>query len=145
MNEEKTNVETKESETKVVTKKQTWLNRIWSAIVGAIIAVGAMFGITTDKVAEEKAKVETVQTQAKEALEAIKAGDITTATQKLTEATTAVKEVVNGVKEAAANVKEQAKDTDKKEIGKTAIKGAIENLVKNNVKNAEAATKAYTE
>ena len=34
-------------------KKATWWNRIWSAIVGAVLAVAAMFGITIGSVAAE--------------------------------------------------------------------------------------------
>lgn len=141
--------EVKETETKetttTVTKKQTWWNRIWSAIVGAILAVGAMFGITTDQIAEEKAKVETVQAQAKEALDAIKAGDLTTAQAKLTEATTIVKDVVKDAKETVKNVTEAAKEADKKEVGKTAIKGALEGAIKGDIKKVEAATKMYSD
>ena len=40
------------------TKGKTWWNRIWSAAVGAVVAVGAMFGITNDQIAEQKEKVE---------------------------------------------------------------------------------------
>ena len=88
--------------TATTSKKGTWLNRLFSAVIGAAVAVGAMFGITNEKIAEEKTKVETIQTQAKEALDAIKNGDIKTATAKLTEATAVVKEVANDVKEVAA-------------------------------------------
>ena len=103
--------------TATTSKKGTWLNRLFSAVIGAAVAVGAMFGITNEKIAEEKTKVETIQTQAKEALDAIKNGDIKTATAKLTEATAVAKEVANDVKEVA----NQVKTTDKKDVGETII------------------------
>ena len=110
--------------TATTSKKGTWLNRLFSAVIGAAVAVGAMFGITNEKIAGEKTKVETIQTQAKEALDAIKNGDIKTATTKLTEATAVAKEVVKDVKETA----EQVKNADPAEVGKTAVQGAKDAL-----------------
>ena len=110
--------------TATTSKKGTWLNRLFSAVIGAAVAVGAMFGITNEKIAEEKTKVETIQTQAKEALDALKTGDIQTATTKLTEATAIVKEVAKDVKETA----EQVKNADPAEVGKTAVQGAKDAL-----------------
>ena len=81
----------------VTTKKSTWLNRIYSAAVGAIVAVGAMFGITQPKIDAQKAK-------ATQALEEIKKGDIQAAQKTLQEIAGQVKKDVETVKEAGKNV-----------------------------------------
>ena len=59
---------------------------VWSAIVGALIAVGSMFGITTEQVAEQKAKTEEVRKLAGEALELAKSGKLDDAKAKLEKA-----------------------------------------------------------
>jgi uncharacterized protein HemX len=129
---------------KKISTKSTWLNRIWSAIVGAIIAVGSMFGITSEQISAQKAKVESIQTQTKEALDALKSGDPATAITKLTEVTADVtnttKNVISDVKEVSTSIKE----SDKTQVAVTAIKGAAEALVKNETKKIEAATKQYS-
>lgn len=129
---------------KKISTKSTWLNRIWSAIVGALIAVGSMFGITSEQISAQKAKVESIQTQTKEALDALKKGDTAEAITKLTEVTADVtnttKDVISDVKEVSASIKE----SDKTQVVVTAIKGAAEALVKNETKKIEAATKQYS-
>ena len=122
------------------TKKTTWWNRVVSAVVGAVVAVGAMFGITSNQVATEKAKVESVKTQATAALDALKAGDVTTATAKLQEAIATGEAVVNDIKGAA----EQVKNADKESVIETAKKAATEALVKDQVKKVETAVAAYS-
>ena len=123
----------------VTTKKQTWLNRIWSAAVGAVVAVGAMFGITQPQIEAQKAKVVEVKTKATEALDALKKGDVQTATAKLQEATAATKEVAEQVKKDIAKVKEANKDS----VVETAKKAATEALVKDQVKKVETNSAAY--
>jgi len=81
----------------VTTKKGTWLNRVCSAVVGAVVAVGAMFGITQPKIDAQKAK-------AAQALEEIKKGDIQGAQKTLQEIAGQVKKDVETVKEAGKNV-----------------------------------------
>ena len=120
-----------------VTKKATWWNRIWSAIVGAILAVAAMFGITTDQVAEQKENVKQVKTLASEALESIKKGDVATAQAKLNEAQEVGKEVVSKTKEAIETIKK----TDKKEVVEK-VKNALTSA---NTKTVETAAKQYTQ
>lgn len=103
-------------------KKATWWNRIWSAIVGAVLSVAAMFGITTEQINEQKAKTEEVKNLAGEALDAIKKGDVATAKAALELATETGKQVVDNAKQVVDNVKE-AKAED---IAKTAVEGAKE-------------------
>ena len=107
-------------------KKATWWNRIWSAIVGAALAVASMFGITTAQIDEQKAKTEEVKDLAGEALEAIKKGDVATAKAALELAAETGKQVVEEAKQVVDNVKE-AKAED---IAKTAVEGAKEGLNK---------------
>ncbi len=107
-------------------KKATWWNRIWSAIVGAVLAVASMFGITTAQVNEQKAKTEEVKDLAGEALEAIKKGDVATAKAALELAAETGKQVVENAKKVVDNVKE-AKAED---VTETAVKGATEGLNK---------------
>lgn len=130
--------ETKNTETTTNTK-QTWLNRIWSAVVGAAVAVGAMFGVTQPQIEAQKAKVTEVKNYATEALEAIKKGDVQTATAKLQEATAATKEVAEQIKKDVEKVKE----ADKKSVVETAKNAVTEALVKDQVKRTEAATATY--
>jgi hypothetical protein len=107
------------------TKAKSWWNRIWSAIVGAFLAVAAMFGITNDKVAQEKALMTQVKQYAEDALGDIKAGNIKAAAEKLEQANTIGKNVVADVKETIKDVK----DADKDEVKKTAIEGAKEGFL----------------
>lgn len=123
----------------VTTKKQTWLNRIWSAAVGAVVAVGAMFGITQPQIEAQKAKVVEVKTKATEALDALKKGDVQTATAKLQEATAATKEVAEQVKKDFEKIKE----ADKGSVVENAKKTATEALVKDQVKKVETNSAAY--
>lgn len=118
----------KETVTKVIetTKGKTWWNRIWSAIVGAVLAVLSMFGITNDKVAEQKEMVKQVQAYASEALVDIKAGNLSAAAEKLDKANAIGKEVKEEVKEVVENVK----NADKEAVKDAAIKGAVEGLNK---------------
>ena len=116
-----------------VDTKKTWLNRIASAVVGALIAVGSMLGITTAQVTEQKTKVVNVQKLASEALDAIKTGDVTVATAKLQEAVSTGKEVVVSAKEIADKVNE----ADSKSIVETVKNSATEALVKDEVAKTE--------
>lgn len=86
-------------------KKTTWWNRIWSAIVGAVLAVASMFGITTAQIDEQKAKTEEVKNLASEALEAIKKGDVATAKAALELATESGKQVVDNANQVVDNIK----------------------------------------
>lgn len=124
-------------ESKTTGKKQTWWNRFWSALTGAILAVAAMFGITSDQIAEQKENVKEVKTLASEALNAIKAGDVKTATAKLTEAGEVGKEVVS----AAKDVVDKAKATDKKDI----INTVKESFTSKDKKAVTDAAKQYTD
>lgn len=105
-------------------KKATWWNRIWSAIVGAILAVASMFGITTNQINEQKAKTEEVKNLAGEALEAIKKGDVATAKAALELAAETGKQVVKDAKQVVDNVKESKAE----DVAKTAVEGAKEAL-----------------
>ena len=111
-----------------VTKKTTWWNRIWSAIVGAVVAVAAMFGITEPQIAEQKAKVEEVKNIAAETLENIKAGKIEDAKAGLELIVESGKEVAEQAKKDIESVKEKAKDAKAEDIASEAVKGAKENL-----------------
>jgi hypothetical protein len=124
-------------ESPAVTKKATWWNRIWSGFVGALLAVAAMFGITTDQVAEQKENVKQVKTLASEALESIKKGDIATAQAKLNEAQEVGKEVVEKAKEAVETIKK----TDKKEVVEK-VKNALTSA---NTKTVKTAATQYTQ
>ena len=104
------------------TKAKSWWNRIWSAIVGAVLAVAAMFGITNDKVAQEKALMTQVKQYTEDALVDIKAGNIKAAAEKLEQAKSIGKTVVDDVKETVENVK----NADKEEVKNVAIEGAKE-------------------
>jgi len=124
-------------QTPAVTKKATWWNRIWSAILGAILAVAAMFGVNADQIKEQKAKTEEVKTLAGEALAAFKAGDTKTGMEKLNAVQTVGKEVVKNTKEMVETVKK----TDKKTVVEK-IKTA---LTSSNTKAVKATAKQYTE
>jgi hypothetical protein len=113
-----------------VTKKATWWNRIWSAIVGAVVAVAAMFGITEPKIAEQKAKVEEVKNIAAETLENIKAGKIEDAKAGLELIIESGKEVTEQAKTDVETVTEKVKNTPAEDIAAEAVKGAKENLSK---------------
>lgn len=123
------------------TKKTTWVNRIWSAVIGAAVAVASMFGITSEQIAEEKAKVTSVQSQVKVALEALKSGDVTTATANLQAAVATGKEVIADAKTIADKVK----NTDKESIIETAKDQLTKTVVKEQVKKVENATAAYAD
>ena len=141
-NDSKVEVETAEKTEEVVvtsTKKQTWLNRVWSAVVGAAVAVGAMFGITQPQIDAQKAKVVEIKTYASEALEALRNGDVKTATTKLQEATAVTKEVAEQIKKDVNKIKEANKESVV-ETAKTAI---TETLVKDQVKKAETTNTQY--
>ena len=107
-----------------VSKKATWWNRIWSAIVGAIMAVAATLGITSDQIAEQKAKTEEVKKLAVEALEYAKAGKIDDAKAALQLAVETGKETATEVKKVVDNVK----DAKAEDLAKEAVKGAKEAL-----------------
>lgn len=111
-------------------KKTTWWNRIWSAIVGIALAVGSMFGITTAQINEQKAKTEEIKTVITAAIEDIKAGKITDATTKLETAVATGKEVVSEAKKVIDNVK----NTDKEKTTNVVKEAAAKELVKD-VKN----------
>lgn len=121
-------------------KKPSFMTKIWSAIVGAAVAVAGMFGITQDQIATEKAKVESIKTQAVAALEALKAGDVTTATANLKAAVETGKAVVADAKALAENVKA----SDKKSVVETLKNEVTEAAVKDQVKKVEQAAAAYS-
>ena len=135
--------ETKKTETTVITGKTgktSFMTKIWSAIVGAAVAVAGMFGITNEQISTEKAKVESIKTQAVAALDALKAGDVTTATANLQAAIATGKVVVADVKA----VTEKVKAEDKKSVVETLKNEATKIAVKDQVKKVEKATAAYT-
>jgi DNA-binding transcriptional regulator YdaS (Cro superfamily) len=107
-------------------KKATWWNRIWSAIVGAALAVASMFGITTAQVNEQKAKTEEVKATVSAAIEDINAGKVAEAKAKLESAVTTTKEVVAEAKQVVDNMK----NADSKEVTKKAVDGATQALKK---------------
>ena len=111
-------------------KKATWWNRIWSAIVGAVMAVAAMFGITTDQVAEQKAKVTEVKTMAAEALQNIKDGKIQDGIAGLQLIVEEGKTMGEQVKKDVETVKEKVKETPAENIAAEAIKGAVKEATK---------------
>lgn len=141
MSEKETKTETK-TETPVTTSKtSSWFSKVWSAIVGAAVGVAAMFGITNDQIATEKAKVQTVKNQVTVALKALQEGDVTTATANLQVAVATGKEIVADAKVIAEKVKEADKtstvETIKNEITKAGVK--------DQVKKVEQAKAAYVE
>jgi len=137
--EEKIGNETNDTTVSTTTKKSTWLNRICSAVVGAVVAVGTMFGITQPQIDAQKAKVVEIKTYATTALDALKNGDITTATEKLQQATASTKEVAEQIKKDV----EKVKKADKQSVVETAKNAATEALVKDQVKKIETAEHQY--
>ena len=119
--------------------KKVWANRIWSALVGAAIAIGGMFGITNEQIYAEKTKAETLKSKAEAALDALKKGDVTMATASLQAAIATGNEIVVDAKEIAKSVKENESivETTKNEIAKT--------VVADQAKKVEVATAMYTE
>lgn len=109
-------------------KKATWWNRIWSAIVGAIVAVGAMFGITTDQVADQKAKVTEVKNMAAEALQNIKDGKIQDGIAGLQLIVEEGKTMGEQAKKEVEAVKEKVKETPAEKIAAEAVKGAVKGM-----------------
>lgn len=85
---------------------KVWWNRIVSAIVGALIALGASLGITQDHVNEQKARVDNIKELAAEAYAAIKAGDYATAKTALELAATEGKDFTAEAKTVVNNVKQ---------------------------------------
>lgn len=140
MSEETKNA-TETTTTITTTTKKTWLNRICAAVVGLVVGVLGTFGITTDQIKTEKAKITTVKEQVTTALEALKAGDVTTATANLQEALTATNEIVADAKTIA----EQVKNNDKESVIETAKNEAVKTIVADQAKKVEAAAAAYTE
>ena len=103
----------------VTTKKQTWLNRIYSAIVGAILAVGTMFGISQPQLDAQKAKVTEIKTKAATAIEALKCGDTQMALILLQETIGNTKEITEQAKKDYETLKTKtinAKDAATKEL-----------------------------
>lgn len=86
--------------------KQTWWNRIISAIVGAIIAAGATYGITATHISEQKTRVSNIKELTTEALTAIKAGDVETAKAALELANAEGKGLVAESKTVINNIKQ---------------------------------------
>ena len=111
-------------------KKATWWNRIWSAIVGAVMAVAAMFGITTDQVADQKAKVTEIKTMAAEALQNIKDGKIQDGMAGLQLIVEEGKTMGEQVKKTVETVKEKVKETPAENIAAEAVKGAVKGMTK---------------
>jgi hypothetical protein len=85
--------------------KQTWWNRIISAIVGAIIAAGATYGITATHISEQKERVSNIKELSAEALTALKNGDIETAKAALELAKSEGTELAKDSKEVIDNIK----------------------------------------
>lgn len=137
---EETKKTTETKEVKETTAKSTWMNRIWSAVVGAAVAVASMFGITSEQIADEKAKVESIKTQVAAALDAIKAGDVTVATANLQAAVATGKEVAADAKTIADKVK----NADKNSVIETAKESLIKSTVANQAKKVEQAAASYS-
>ena len=103
-----------------------WLNRVWAAIVGAAVAVGAMFGITSEQVKEQTARAELVKLYSADALYSLQHGDVKTAIDKLKTATEAGKEIAVEAKK----VIDTAKTTKKDKVIDTAVDAAKAELKK---------------
>jgi hypothetical protein len=87
-------------------KKATWWNRILSAIIGAIMSFAATLGITSDQIAEQKARTEQIKVAVNEALTAIKKGDIAAAKTALEKAVEPAKELIDESKKVIDKTKE---------------------------------------
>lgn len=112
------------------TKKATWWNRIWSAIVGAVLAVLSMFGITNEKIAKLEQDKNDLKNLATEVTTSIKAGNFEDA-----------KAAADLIIEKVNEKKEAVKETVKKSLIDS-VKSAI---TKNDVKKIEQATTQYTD
>lgn len=105
-------------------KKATWWNRIWSAIVGAILAILSMFGITNEKIAKLEQDKNDLKNLATEIATSIKDGKIEDAKA----AADLIIEKFNEKKQEVKEVVENIKNTDKEAIKDAAIQGAKEKL-----------------
>lgn len=112
-------------------KKTGWASKIWSAIIGIVVGVAGMFGISQDQIKTEKAKVETMKTSVVEAIYNLEQGDAKAAIVNLKEITATTKEVAADIKAAAEKAKaekqtvvEKAKDAVVKEVVKQEVKAA---------------------
>lgn len=103
-----------------------WFKKLWSAIVGAAVAVAAMFGITSEQVKEQTARAELVKLYAQDALYSLQQGDVKTAIDKLKTATEAGKEIAVEAKKVIDTVKSAKKD----EVIDTAVDAAKAELKK---------------
>ena len=121
------------------TTKTSFMTKIWSAVVGAAVAVASMFGITQEQITAEKAKVQSIKTQATAAYEALKDGDTTTAVANLKAAIETGKQAVTDAKALAEKVKE----ADKKSVIETVKNEVTKVAVKDQVKKVDAAAAAY--
>ena len=114
--------ETKNTET-TTTSKQGWCGRIISAIIGVIVAVGSLFGITEARINNQVEKTKEITALVTEAKEALAAGDTKTATEKLTaaletskEVVETTKEIINEIKDKEGNVTEATSEETKTEV-----------------------------
>ena len=103
-----------------------WFKKLWAAIVGAAVAVAAMFGITSEQVKEQTARAELVKLYAQDALYSLQQGDVKTAMDKLKTATEAGKEIAVEAKK----VIDTAKSAKKDEVIDTAVDAAKTELKK---------------
>lgn len=124
--------EVKETVETIVPKKtwkdvvKGWFTELWAAIVGAAVAVAAMFGITSEQVKEQTARAELVKLYAQDALYSLQQGDVKTAMDKLKTATEAGKEIAVEAKK----VIDTAKTAKKDEVIDTAVDAAKKELKK---------------
>jgi hypothetical protein len=84
--------------------KQSWWNRIVSAIVGAIVAAGATIGITETHISEQKERISNIKELSAEALTALKNGDIETAKDALELVKSEGTDFANDAKEVIDNI-----------------------------------------
>lgn len=94
------------SETVQVNKKQNWANRLWSSLIGVLVGIGAMFGVTTEHIETQRAKAQELNEFSREALNFLKAGDVANAKASLELAVEAGAVFYKEAKEIVENVKE---------------------------------------
>lgn len=128
MSEENKEVKTVET----ASKKSTWLNRIWSAVVGLAVGVAGMFGISQDQIKAERAKVELMKVAVTDAIYNLQQGDVKAATINLKEVAATTQKVAADIKEAAEKAK-----SNKQNIVEKAKEAIVKEVVKQEVKEAE--------
>lgn len=130
--ETKTKTETETVKASIRSFGKGLFSSICSAVIGAAVAIGSIFGITENQVNEQKAKVTEIKGLASEALDAIKSGKFDDAKAALELATETTKEVVADAKTVIDNIKA----ADKEEV-KAAVKTEAEKVVKDVATKAE--------